>query len=168
MHWQLLNPDTVVLWLLYTLLCIYQPVIAHTDLLGLTHFLNTFEALEPNFHPVAALCIAVALPALVCEAVSGVQAQSNRKSQGITKARRAESCLGWKSLCMPEMEIQLLSRHKSLRPYTVSSKCHTQTCHDKWSLSCGGQLHSQFQWGHIGEGLSLWAWHQIGSKKFCC
>lgn len=60
-----------------------------------------------------------------------------------------------KSLCMPQMEIQLLSRQKSLRPYTVSSKGHTQTCHDKWSLFCGGSFIPSF------SGLTLvgdWAY----------
>lgn len=50
-------------------LCIYQVVVAHTDLLGLAHFLNTCEALEPHLQPVAALYMTMALPGLVCEAL---------------------------------------------------------------------------------------------------
>lgn len=53
------------------------------------------------------------------------------------------------------MEIQILSRQKSLWLYTVSSKCYVQICHVKWVLTGGGQLNSQFQWGRVGEGLSL-------------
>lgn len=57
-------------------------VIAHTDLLGLAHFLNTSEALEPHLQPVAALHITVALPALVCEAPgSSVRSADNEQQE---------------------------------------------------------------------------------------
>lgn len=66
-------------------LCIYQVVVAHTDLLGLAHFLNTCEALEPHLQPVAALYITVALPGLVCgvlgSSVRRVDTEQQEKSR---------------------------------------------------------------------------------------